>query len=129
MPNPSKIMKDIANLMGKLEKAIVPMQLMSVELIVLSDRRDSPPGDTAKFLKYHKGIKLYLKIAQGHLASVKRLSDQLVKIVASAKFKVPYKKASAAVYDNYARFVSIESSLDYLEVVFKTLKPPVPVRP
>lgn len=129
MPNTSKIMKDIAKLMGKLEKVIVPMQLMTVELIVLSGRRDAPPGDTAKFLKYHKGVKLSLKLAQEHLDSIKKLSNQLMKIVSSAKFKVLYKKASAALLDNYARYVSIESSLDGIEDTFKTLKPPVPVRP
>ena len=49
MPNTSKIIKDIEKLMGRLEKAMNPMTMMTVELFNLSGTRDAPPGDTVKF--------------------------------------------------------------------------------
>ncbi len=96
MPNTTKIRKDIEKLMGRLEKAINPMNTMTIELFHLSGKRDSPPEDTVKFLKYHKGIKLSLKLAQEHSAKVRDLNRQLGKIVDSAKFRALYKKANAS---------------------------------
>ena len=129
MPNTTKIRKDIEKLMGRLEKAINPMNTMTIELFHLSGTRDAPPGDTVKFLKYHKGIKLSLKLAQEHFASITRLNLQLGKIVDSAKVRVLYKKANAAWSDTQKRLALIEISLETLEGLFKLLKPPVPVRP
>lgn len=129
MPNTSKIIKDIAKLMDRLEKAMNPMTMMTVELFNLSGKRDAPPADTVKFLKYHKGIKVSLKLAQEHFASITRLNLQLGKIVDSAKVRVLYKKANAAWGDTQKRLALIQISLETLEGLFKLLKPPVPVRP
>ncbi len=129
MPNTTKIRKDIEKLMGRLEKAMNPINTMTIELFHLSGKRDAPPEDTAKFLKYHKGIKLSLKLAQEHIAKIRDLNRQLGKIVDSAKFKVLYKKANAAWGDTEKRLALIEITLETLEGLFKTLKPPVPVRP
>lgn len=129
MSKQKQLIQEISKLLANLERSIYPMNLLVIRLGQLSGKRNAPPSDTVEFVKKAKGLKIGLKMANDQVARIRKIQEQLQRIVDSATFKSRYKKASDAIHDSARQLIDIGMSLDVIADVFKAAKPPVPVLP